>query len=314
MNAYQKFNQLARQVTGEVIAELEKGKAIWQKPWSGLGLPKNYFSGRPYEGFNAFYLHHLTEKHGYTAPYFLTFRQARELGGHVRKGQKGTAVVYWKVLEGRTEELPTAPGTGTKEGSYRKFIPFLWTVFNIDQVEGVDFRLPEFSEKGPQQVIESCQQVVEGFPSPRPCIRQGGNEAWYAPALDKVQVPELRCFTSAEAYHATLFHELIHATGHPSRLGRFTADEAPPRFGDEAYSREELVAEMGASFLCAFTGIREQVFQNSVAYLQGWVNRLRQDNTLVIYAAARAFKAASYILDLKASTGEEVLTPERAAA
>lgn len=219
------------------------------------------------------------------------------MGGHVRKGQKGTPVVYWKVYGGKTIEKGNEQESEDKN-SQRRFVPFLWTVFNIDQVEGVDFRLPEIPESGPQQIIESCRQVVESFPSPSPRIRFGGNEAWYAPALDTVQVPELRRFTSAEAFHATLFHELIHATGHPSRLGRWTAEKG--RFRDEAYSKEELVAEMGASFLCAFTGIKEQVFQSSVAYLQGWISRLREDKTMLLYAAARAFKAASFILGLKA--------------
>lgn len=104
MNAYQKFNHLAEQVTNEIIAELQQGKAIWQKPWSSYGLPKNYASGRPYEGFNAFYLNYVTEKNNYTAPYFLTFKQAQEMDGRVRKGQKGTPIVYWKIFEAKEQD------------------------------------------------------------------------------------------------------------------------------------------------------------------------------------------------------------------
>jgi antirestriction protein ArdC len=311
MNAYQKFNQLAEQVTNEVIAELQLGKAIWQKTWSSFGLPKNYFSGRPYGGFNAFYLHHVTEKHKYSAPYFLTFKQAQEKGGRVRRGQKGTRIVYWKVYEKKASEQQLEESSDRLD---RRLVPFLWNVFNVDQVEGIDFQLPEVREQDGQQIIASCQQVVENFPLPRPNIRHGGSEAWYAPALDTVQVPESRRFFSAEAYHATLFHELIHATGHPSRLNRYSDKEKASRFGDESYSREELVAEMGASFLCAFTGIKEQVFPNSVAYLQGWISKFKDDRTMLLYAAARAFKAASYILGLKAEAQQEAPPEVRAAA
>jgi len=317
MNTYQKFQQLAGKVTHEIIAQLEQGQVLWQKPWSSYGLPRNYSSGRPYEGFNAFYLHHITEKNNFTAPYFLTFRQALELGGHVRKGQKGTPVVYWKVYEVKTEEkVGGQPAKNSKERPERRFIPFHWTVFNIDQVEGVDFKLPEMPERSQQQLIDACQRVVDHYPSPRPRIRHGGSRAYYAPTPDTVQVPELQCFVSPQAYHATLFHELIHSTGHSTRLNRFRREETPVRFGDEHYSKEELVAEMGASFLCAFTGIRETVFQNSVAYLQGWVSRLREDKTLIIYAGTKAFKAANFILNLKneADTNEEGLPAEKVTA
>lgn len=296
MNAFEKFNQLAEQVTREVIAQLEQGKVPWQKPWTCYGLPKNYLSGRHYEGFNAFYLHYITEERNFTAPYFLTFKQAKELGGHVKKGEKGTPIIYWKIREGKAGGNAEEQADEEKEHG-RKFTPFIWTVFNIDQVEGVDFALPATVERTELQVIEACQRVVENYPVPRPHIGHGGAQAYYAPVSDRVQLPELKHFSSPHAYHATLFHELIHSTGHPQRLDRF-ADRVS-RFGDEAYSKEELIAELGASFLCAFTGIREEVFDNSVAYLQGWAGKFKDDKTMLIYAGTKAFKAASYILDLR---------------
>lgn len=314
MNAYQKFNHLAGQVTNEIIAELQQGKAIWQKPWGTYGLPRNYGSGRPYEGFNAFYLHHVTEKDNYAAPFFITFKQAQEMGGRVRKGQKGTPIVYWKIYDSKEKDQTADQTAKGKDRPCSRFVPFLWTVFNIDQVEGVDFRLPTMPERSGQQIIAACQHVVDSFPSPRPRIKHGGTQAYYAPAHDIVQVPDPSRFLSPEAYHATLFHELIHATGHHDRLNRFSEDEKASRFGDEAYSKEELIAEMGASFLGAFTGIREAVFQNSVAYLQGWISRLREDKTMLIYAGTRAFKAASYILNLKAESDKEVAPADNVAA
>jgi len=297
MNAFEKFNQLAEQVTNEVIAQLERGNVPWQQPWTSYGLPKNYLSGRHYEGFNAFYLQYITEKRHFSTPYFLTFKQAQELGGHVKKGEKGTPILYWKIREEKDGENASEQAEEEKEHG-KKFVPFIWTVFNIDQIEGVDFALPEAVERTEWQVIESCQQVVERYPLPRPHIRHGGTQAYYAPVSDRVQLPELKYFVSPHAYHATLFHELIHSVGHPTRLDRFT--EKAPRFGDEDYSKEELLAEMGASFLCAFTGIQEAVFENSVAYLQGWVSKFKEDKTMIIYAGTRALRAASYLLGLKA--------------
>ncbi|GAA4443376.1 zincin-like metallopeptidase domain-containing protein [Pontibacter saemangeumensis] len=312
MNAYEKFNRLAQQVTSEVIAQLAQGRVPWQQPWTCYGLPKNYLSGRPYEGFNAFYLQHVTEKRRFAAPYFLTFRQALELGGHVKKGEKGTPIVYWKIREGKARENEAGQGEGEKEGPARKFVPFIWTVFNIEQIAGADLALPAAVEHTEWQVIAACQQVVESYPMPRPHIGHGGTQAYYAPVSDRVQLPELKCFASPHAYHATLFHELIHSTGHPQRLSRFT--EKAGRLAEEDYSKEELIAEMGASFLCAFTGIREAVFGNSVAYLKGWAGSLKDDKTMLLSAGTRAFRAASYILGLKAEERREALPPAAMAA
>ncbi|MBF9254835.1 DUF1738 domain-containing protein [Pontibacter sp. 172403-2] len=299
MNAFEKFNLLAAQVTGEVIAQLEQGKVLWQQPWSSYGLPKNYSSGRHYEGFNAFYLHYITEKKNFTTPFFLTFKQAQELGGCVRKGEKGTPVIYWKVYREKAGEQADVTAEAEKDSRGRKFVPFIWTVFNIDQVEGIEFTLPAAFKKTGQQVIEACQRVVDNYPLPRPQIWHGGTQAYYAPSDDRVQMPALKSFVSSQAYHATLFHELIHSTGHPGRLNRFADGEQSGRFGDEDYSKEELIAEMGASFLNAFTGIKEAVFENSVAYLQGWASKFKDDKTMIIYAGTKAFKAASYILNLQ---------------
>ncbi|GAB3832045.1 hypothetical protein GCM10028895_52620 [Pontibacter rugosus] len=169
MNAYQKFDQLAQQVTDEVIALLEQGKVPWQKPWTSYGLPRNYLSGWHYEGFNAFYLHYITGERNLTTPYFLTFKQAQELGGRVRKGEKGTPIIYWKIK--KEAEGSTAGQEEEKEGHAIKFVPFIWTVFNIDQVEGVDFALPAPLGRNEMQLLEACQRVVEHFPCRSPASR-----------------------------------------------------------------------------------------------------------------------------------------------
>lgn len=304
MSAHQKFSQLAEQVTNEVIAQLEQGKVFWKKPWSSYGLPKNYKSGRHYEGFNALYLNFITEKRNFKAPYFLTFKQAKELGGNVRKGEKGTQIIFWKIFGNKVGEKTTTTGE-TKDIVQTKFVPFIWTVFNIDQIEGVEFALPKDLERTDNEIIEACQQVVNNYPAPAPKIEHGGSQAYYMPFFDRVQMPKLESFVSSQAYHSTLFHELIHSTGHEIRLNRFNEEEKATRFGDVNYSKEELVAEMGASFLNAHTGIKEEVFENSIAYLQGWISKLKDDKTMIIYASTKAFKAASFILNLKEQEQEQ---------
>ena len=298
MSPNQKINELAEQVTAEVIAQLEQGQVFWKKPWSSFGLPKNYKSGRAYEGFNAFYLNYITCKKNYQTPYFITFNQAKELNGFVRKGEKGTSIIFWKIFTNKTGEKTNAAGE-TKDIIDTKFVPFIWTVFNIDQVEGIDFVLPGNVEQSENEIITTCQDVVSNYPAPAPQINHGGSQAYYMPSADLVQMPSIKSFVNAQAYHSTLFHELIHSTGHEVRLNRFSEEDKASRFGDENYSKEELVAEMGASFLNAFTGIKEVVFENSVAYLQGWIKKLSNDKTMILYASTKAFKAASFILDLQ---------------
>lgn len=304
MNAHQKFLELADQVTNEVIAQLEQGKVFWKKPWTSYGLPKNYKSGRQYEGFNAFFLNYITDKKNYKTPYFITYKQAQELGGNVRKGEKGTQIIFWKIYGNKVGEKTTSAGE-TKDIVQNKFIPFIWTVFNIDQVEGVEFALPVNVTRTENEIIEACQSVVDNYPVPGPNIQHGGSQAYYAPYSDKVQMPDISTFVNSQAYHSILFHELIHSTGHEIRLNRFTEEDKATRFGDINYSKEELVAEMGASFLNAFTGIKDVVFENSIAYLQSWIQKLKDDKTMIIYASTKAFKAASFILGLAAEKEEQ---------
>jgi antirestriction protein ArdC len=190
-------------------------------------------------------------------------------------------------------------------------VPFIWTVFNIDQIEGINFTLLQDNEQTENQMIEACQRVVDNYPAPAPKIKHGGSEAYYIPFYDMVQMPEIRTFVNAQAYHSTLFHELIHSTGHEIRLNRFTEEDKASRFGDVNYSKEELIAEMGASFLNAYTGIKEEVFENSVAYLQGWISKLKEDKTMIVYASIKAFKAASYILNLKKESQAQALVQEK---
>ncbi|RAK62610.1 ArdC family protein [Hymenobacter edaphi] len=270
-------------VTDRVIAALESGQIAWRKPWhAAYGLPRNYVSGRAYTGINAFLLHLV----GGT-PFFLTFRQARELGGNIRKGAKGMPVIYYNVTT-RTDKQ-----TGEEEKT--PFIKY-YTVFSIDDVEGVDIVLPEQPRDRAHEPLAAAEALVANWAS-CPRIEHGGAQAYYAPGPDFVSVPRPETFVSGEAYYSTLFHELTHATGHPSRLDRPDLAEALRPSGRASYAREELTAEMGAAFLCGHAGLDPSAtLENTAAYLQFWLEQLRGDKKLVVQAASRAQRAAELIL------------------
>jgi antirestriction protein ArdC len=280
-------------VTDRVIAALEAGQVAWRKPWhAAYGLPRNYVSGRAYTGINAFLLHLV----GGT-PFFLTFRQARELGGTIRRGAKGLPVVYYSV----------ATRTDRQTGEEEK-IPFIkyYTVFSVDDVEGVEITLPEPPQDRAHAPLAAAEALVASWAG-GPRLEHGGQQACYAPGPDLVNVPRPETFTSGEAYYSTLFHELTHATGHPRRLNRPDLAEALRPGGGAGYAREELTAEMGAAFLCGHAGLNPgATLENTAAYLQFWLEQLRGDKKLVVQAASRAQRATELILGL---TGGEAHKP-----
>ncbi|WP_048826518.1 ArdC family protein [Hymenobacter sp. DG25B] len=284
-------------VTDRVIAALEAGQIAWRKPWhAAYGLPRNYVSGRAYTGINAFLLHLV----GGT-PFFLTFRQARELGGNIRKGAKGMPVIYYNVTT-RTDQQ-----TGEEEKT--PFIKY-YTVFSVDDVEGVDIILPEQPQDRNHEPLAAAEALVANWAT-CPRIEHGGSQAYYAPGPDFVNVPRPETFTSGEAYYSTLFHELTHATGHPSRLDRPDLAEALRPSGRAGYAREELTAEMGAAFLCGHAGLDPSAtLENTAAYLQFWLEQLRGDKKLVVQAASRAQRAAEFILGTAGGDDNEPGAPE----
>ncbi|MBD2769416.1 DUF1738 domain-containing protein [Hymenobacter sp. BT664] len=268
-------------VTDRIVAALEGGIIPWRKPWNAVyGLPRNYATGAAYSGINAFLLHFSG-----ALPFFLTFKQALALGGNVRKGAKGHPVVYYNVSVRENEQ------TGKEEK-----LPFLkyYTVFSVEDIENIDFVLPEV-ERHAHTPIAAAEAIVSGWDG-RPVIEHLHQRAYYSPSLDMVNMPERATFTTAEGYYATLFHELTHSTGHASRLNRpdLTAGEGKQ---SASYAREELTAEMGASFLCAAAGLdTDQTEENAVAYIQTWLERLKNDKRLVLQAASKAQRAAKFIL------------------
>ena len=287
-------------ITQRICALLEAGTIPWHKPWStsaGNALPRNLASGKPYRGVNVFLLHAMN----YASPWWLTFKQAQERGGHVRKGEHATPVVFWKWLD--TDERD--------EQGRAKRVPLLryYSVFNVAQCDGVEAPAPATAGTPREHTpIEAAERIVAAMPK-CPTISRGGQQACYSPALDLVRMPEPGTFQTAEDYHSTLFHELTHATGHESRLNRkgvSGSDGEWSAFGSAPYAREELVAEMGAAFLCGQAGIVERTLNNSAAYVAGWLERLKSDARLVVTAAAQAQKAADYVLGVKhEASGEE---------
>jgi antirestriction protein ArdC len=266
-------------VTESIIKQLESGVAPWRKPWR-TEPPANLVSKKEYRGINIFLLASL----GYGSRYWITYRQAQTLGGSVRKGQHGSKVVFWKIDEYRKENKDTGETENRKSILLRSY-----TVFNLEQCEGI--KSPE-----PVQVIrpiEQCEHIVHSMPNP-PVFEQD-SRAFYRPSTDTVGMPSRLAFESVEKYYSTLFHELTHSTGHPSRIGREGSMEHNP-FGSEDYSKEELVAEMGAAMLCGVGGIESQTLENSASYLQSWITRLKSDSRLIVSAASQAQKAADYIL------------------
>lgn len=278
-------------ITDRIVSQLEKGTVPWQKPWSGMAAsePRNLVSKKGYRGINAF----LTDCQGYTSPYWLSFKQAGDLGGKIKTGEKGTPVIFWNwVKKGTGKQDPVT------DAELLKNIPFLryYTVFNSQQCELPEGKLPlvpDLPDNG-LTPIACCERIAAKMPN-APAIRYGEQRAYYRPSTDSVNMPKFGTFRTAEAFYSTLFHELTHATGHEKRLNRSGITDAT-YFGTSNYSKEELVAEMGAAFLCGTAGIENRTTDNSAAYIASWLRQLRKDTKLVIVAAAQAQKAADYIL------------------
>lgn len=280
-------------VTDIIIEHLERGTVPWRCPWQReVGIPRNFNTGKPYNGINVLLL---GLRHR-PSPYWLTFRQALERGGCVRKGEHGATVV--KVGQFKPKgEIPAATAEEDKSKK-RKFLR-QFTVFNASQIDGIDF--PTVSSTQARKMderIEAAEQLVAAMPK-RPSIHEGARTmASYKMATDTVQMPAYGSFESAEGYYNTLFHELVHATGHPERLNRESLVKHDG-FGGKVYSQEELVAEMGAAFLGMEVDIVRDKHEQSAAYLQSWLEVLRapEHKRWIINAASQATKAADFILN-----------------
>jgi antirestriction protein ArdC len=224
----------------------------------------------------------------------VTYKQAQELGGQVRKGERGCPVVFWKFFERERDEGQAPDEISTRPDK----VPMCryYTVFNSSQCDGINHkRLSQLSEapEYDHDPIAAAEQIVAAMPQ-RPPVEHGAKGAFYRPSSDKVFMPDKTRFRQTEAYYSTLFHELVHSTGHSKRLNRPGISEMS-YFGSVVYSKEELLAEMGATFLCSAAGIGEQTLENSAGYIHGWLKKLKSDPKMVILAASAAQKAADFI-------------------
>jgi antirestriction protein ArdC len=277
-------------LTSELVTLLEKGVCPWRKPWQAIGgIPRNY-RGSAYRGANAVMLALTCMVNEWDHSIFLTFKQVTECGGTVVKGSKSTMVTFaTKIVpakyKGRESECPA---------SEKKFMLRYYRVFNIAQTEGVKLPKWEVEIDNENDVIDTCEQIVNNMPQCPQIIHKGG-KAYYLPMKDIVGMPSLKTFESSESYYCTLFHELSHSTGHASRLARKDFDNGA-NFGSDPYAFEELVAELSACFICGQAGIVENVKENSAAYLQTWLKTFKSDTKFFFRAAALAQKSADFIL------------------
>jgi antirestriction protein ArdC len=279
-----------RMVTERMIAALERGTVPWHKPWHAAdGRPTSMTTGQPYRGVNVFLLGLTAAEQAYGSRYWGTYRQIAELGGQVHKGEQSTLVVFWKPVEVADRDPQTAEVTV-------KQVPVLryYRVFNAAQA----YHLPDRFHPAPKQdtQIAEPQTVLDGYQARGPALRHvAGDRAAYQPVTDTIGLPLRSQFKSPQHYYATAFHEAAHSTGHPSRLNR-PGIAAFDHFGSDRYAREELVAEMTSSILCAGTGIDDpDLFDNAAAYIAGWLSVLNHDRTLVVAAAAQAQQACDLI-------------------
>lgn len=270
-----------------MIDEMENGTGEWVKSWSAPnGFPQNMVSKKHYRGFNSIHLSMVASRKGYVAPYWLTFNQVKELGGMVKKGEKSTDIFFYKFLD----KSKTIKDEETGEELVNlKHIPLLrmYKVFNIEQTEGIEYELPEPNINNNERYI-NAEDFIQ---STKADIRYGGDRAFYRPSDDFIQVPEIQFFTDSDNYYATLLHELTHWTGHDTRLDR----DKHSRWGDNTYAFEELIAELGAVFLCSHLGISIEKNRHP-EYLQGWVRSLREDPQILWRAASKAQEAFDYVV------------------
>jgi antirestriction protein ArdC len=285
---------LYEEVTATIIEQLEAGRLPWVQPWgrtggAALSLPRNGVTGRRYSGVNILLLWGAVIEHGYPSQGWLTFKQALAAGGCVRRGERGTTVVYADRFTPKAEQERAA-----RDGDAPGKVAFLkrFTVFNLAQCEGLSGVDPEPAPLPERQAVPHAEALIAATGAD---VRIGGPRAFYDPLFDYVQVPPQPAFTDQINYYRTAFHELSHWTGHNSRLDR---DQSGHR-GGKAYAREELVAEMGAAFVCASLGVVPTV--RHADYIGSWLEVLREDSRAIFRAASQATKAADLLLAFQAS-------------
>jgi antirestriction protein ArdC len=271
-----------RMITDRIIERIKTtGTLPWKKPWkSPEEAPRNRITRKPYRGVNAFLLHAM----GYASPCWLTMNQVNALGGKVRRGEHACPVVFWKFFD----EVADSPASTEPDKRYA--LLRYYRVFNTEQCEGLPAnRLSVTATQETFSRLDEAKRLVQEMPDP-PEIRHDSRRAGYSPLQDRIRMPPRACFTNEAGYYEALFHELTHSTGHSKRLNRKGLMDRQP-FGSDAYSQEELVAEMGSAFLCGQCGILMETETNSAAYLKHWLEKMKADPSLLVRAGSQAQKA-----------------------
>lgn len=283
-------NKVYEEVAQKFIDQLEKGVVPWRKPWTGAAgcLPHNYYSKRPYRGINPLILGMAAMEKGYQSPAWTTYKAAFQRGAQVRKGEKATHVIFWKPMLKRDE------ATGEEK---KFFITKVTAVFNTDQVDGIDWSMPD---RDPVDVPVALKQLIADYPNPPSITHTASDQAYYRPSTDSITMPLLEQFDSTQGYAETICHEMVHSTGHKSRLNRFESDHVGHR---AEYAKEELIAEIGASMLMQGVGIDVDMPQMG-SYVKGWLRALQDDHSLIVKAAQAAQKAVDHITNRKDTDNE----------
>jgi antirestriction protein ArdC len=291
-------------LTDHIIDLLEKGTVPWKQPWSQKEPPQNLLNRIPYRGINMM----LLSAFNFERNLFLTFNQIQGLSVSLEKGARSLPIVFWKWPE--PERNPDGSFVQMDEEKKPKPVLRYYSVFNISQCKNIPDKLIPPLDTRANNPIEDCSKIVENMPN-RPVIQFVDQEAYYRPSQDIVNVPDIKFFQSSESYYATLFHELIHSTGHESRCNR-PEGMKNISFGSDKYSTEELIAEIGACFLEAHAGISDRDFENNAAYINAWLTRLMKDSRFIVFASSQAQKAADYIIGHTEKEVETVQTPATA--
>lgn len=271
-------NQIYERITNQFIEALNKGIIPWRKPYL---LNSNFITKKEYQGINSL----ITSCKEFACPFWATFKQASELGGKIKKGEKGTVIIYWQCKDRVVEN--DLGEEETKKGFFLKYS----TIFNLEQTEGISWEKPIDEKK-----FVSAKALIDGYKNAPEVVSENQEKAFYNPLCDLINMPKIEKFVSREEYFSCYFHELIHSTGHLSRLDRPELC-TNAYFGSHDYSKEELVAEIGAAFLCHEAGILSATAANSEAYIAGWAKALGNDPKMIMAAAGHAKKAALLIMN-----------------
>ncbi len=275
-------------VNNRITKQIEKGIVPWQQPWGDAGLPKNLITGRPYRGINVWLLNPL----GYEQNYFLTSHQIKEIGATIKEGEKGNMTVFWKWLEVKDE--------GTDQIANVPFLRYN-SVYNIAQCDGIpETQIPMIDLQN--NPLKACEDIIMHMQN-LPKIKHKENKSYYNPLLDFVNIPKEESFDSKESYFSKLFVELVHSTGHQSRVNRKEVMQQKA-FGAEPYSTEEFMAEIGACYLKSFAGFGKEHFSTNEADMKGWLEKIKNDRRFIVYASTLAQKATDYILNISYQSNE----------